>query len=235
MRQQAQDAATRIRENMAKTKATYIAIGRDLLSIKDQLAHGEFTKWIEAEFNMTIRTAQNMMNAAELIKSFAAVSVLPQAVIYKLGSKSTPTQVKADIAAMITNGTKPKAHEVELQITNAKRAAQEQKAKERALKELERKWFVVSKELKTSGKSPVEIEVERKKWDATQARNERRLIKKSQMKTDSIQRREVVANEYAARAVAFLREHLESDFDEFRKLMSNVDIHGAFKKALKAV
>ena len=76
VRKQAQDAATRIRSKLDKAKATFLEIGRDLLSIKAMLAHGEFSKWIEAEFDMTIRTAQNMMNAAELADKHKTLSVL---------------------------------------------------------------------------------------------------------------------------------------------------------------
>ncbi len=127
VRKQAQDAATRIRAKLDKAKATFLEIGRDLLSIKAKLAHGEFSKWIEAEFDMTIRTAQNMMNAAELADKHEALSVLSPTIIYKLAAKSTPDEVHTEVVSQIKNGTIPHARNIDELITKKKAAVQQNK------------------------------------------------------------------------------------------------------------
>lgn len=119
-RKQAQDAAKRIRANLKKAQASYLEIGRDLLSIKAQLAHGEFSRWVEAEFDMTIRTAQNMMNAAELANKHEAIVILPPTAIYKLAAKSTPTDLTEKIAKQVKSGVIPTVKDIEQQIAKAK-------------------------------------------------------------------------------------------------------------------
>src|SRR3954447_12951496 len=72
---QARSAAERIRR---RTWDSYIENGRDLIAIKALLDHGAFGRWLKAEFGMSERTAQNLMNAAELVDGKSAiVSVLP--------------------------------------------------------------------------------------------------------------------------------------------------------------
>ena len=60
---EARAAAARIK---ARMHAAVINVGADLTLIKDRLPHGEFGKWLKAEFNLTERTTQNYMNAAAL-------------------------------------------------------------------------------------------------------------------------------------------------------------------------
>lgn len=169
IRKQAQDAATRIRTNLNKAQAAFLDIGRDLLTVKDKLAHGEFGKWIEAEFGMTTRTAQNMMNAAELVSEYEAISTLSQTVIYKLAAKSTPVEIKAHVATQIEKGTIPSSKEIEQQIVQAKHVAhqlkqitQQQKAVASAQSNGELTWNNHEKELRASGMDDLDINLERK-------------------------------------------------------------------------
>jgi hypothetical protein len=49
---------------MRRTVDDLIEIGNALIRQKAQLSHGAFHKWIEAESEMSIRTAQRCMNVA---------------------------------------------------------------------------------------------------------------------------------------------------------------------------
>lgn len=180
VRKQAQDAATRIRAKLDKAKATFLEIGRDLHSMKTKLAHGEFSKWIEAEFDMTIRTAQNMMNAAELADKHETLSVLSPTIIYKLAAKNTPDEVHTEIVTQIKNGTIPNAREIEARIVQLKTKAHHQKelqlqrkATEHAAHLDELNWQKHEKTLKANNTPDPEIDKERKKWITANAKKER--------------------------------------------------------------
>jgi Protein of unknown function (DUF3102) len=45
-----------------------IETGRDLVAIKEKMPHGDFQLWIDAEFQMSPRTAENYMNAAKFVE-----------------------------------------------------------------------------------------------------------------------------------------------------------------------
>jgi Protein of unknown function (DUF3102) len=55
----AQAAAERIR---GRLRAAFIETGRDLLAQKAALGHGQFLPWVEAEFGMSARSAQELMS-----------------------------------------------------------------------------------------------------------------------------------------------------------------------------
>src|SRR3954468_22175338 len=61
---EARAVAARINERNRAAQAAILETGRDLLAIKERLEHGRFLAWIDAEFGMTPRTAQNYMQAA---------------------------------------------------------------------------------------------------------------------------------------------------------------------------
>lgn len=249
IRKQAQDAATRIRTNLNKAQAAFLDIGRDLLTVKDKLAHGEFGKWIEAEFGMTTRTAQNMMNAAELVSEYEAISTLSQTVIYKLAAKSTPVEIKAHVATQIENGTIPSSKEIEQQIVQAKHVAhqlkqitQQQKAVDRAQNDSELTWEDREKELRASGMDDLDINLVRKKWELEKTKKELSILKKQkreeeqiQEQTIALQREQEERETIATRAVAFLQDHLGDDFVEFLNIISNLNDVLMFEQALKAV
>lgn len=245
VRKQAQDAAVRIRDNIAKTQTTFIEIGRDLLATKKNLAHGAFGQWIEAEFDMNIRSAQNMMNAAELANEYKDTIILPQTVIYKLAAKSTPTEVKANVATQIKSGTIPTTKEIEHQIAQAKEIEQkrkevdqQQKADERVLKENEQVWLKREGELRKAGQSETDIDVERKKWDVKKAKNESSKLKrkkdKAQMLNDESLRQQKESAARADLAVEFLKSRLGADFAEFRAIMTKKNIAQEFYQELQA-
>lgn len=63
--QQVQTASQRIRVLMQRTLADAIAVGQELLAVKESLPHGQFGIWLRAEFDWTQRTAGRFMAVAQ--------------------------------------------------------------------------------------------------------------------------------------------------------------------------
>ncbi|GAB4073111.1 DUF3102 domain-containing protein [Ancylobacter sonchi] len=55
--------AERIRLRIAQGTDDMLETGRDLLAAKASMKHGEFSRWVEAELGITVRSAQTMMRA----------------------------------------------------------------------------------------------------------------------------------------------------------------------------
>lgn len=94
---QAQDCAERIRARVRKALEDVIAIGKDLLAIKEALPHGRFLPWVSDEFGWSERTARNFMSVAEWFgpKSamIADLTIAPTAA-YLLAGPSVPEQAR---------------------------------------------------------------------------------------------------------------------------------------------
>src|SRR4051794_22974901 len=87
VQEEARAVADRIKERNRVTWAAILDTGLDLLEIKQQLQHGSFLGWIEHEFGMTERTAQNYMRAAsEFGDKSEIVADLPLTTIYTLAA-----------------------------------------------------------------------------------------------------------------------------------------------------
>lgn len=131
--------ADRIRSRLKRTVADTIATGADLIEAKQKLPHGAFTKWIDAEFGMSDRTAQNYMRAAEWAAAHdlrsETVSVLPAGTVYKIAASTTPNEIKTEVAEKIKAGAKIEVGQIEATIGMARaEAAQERRSKARRRK-----------------------------------------------------------------------------------------------------
>jgi hypothetical protein len=132
----ARSIAERIRTRM---RASIADTGCDLIEIKDQMPHGAFGRWIDAEFQMSERSAQNYMNAAKFLEGkTATVADLPPAVIYALAAPSAPSDVVAEIVAAAEAGEMPAAREIKGKLADAV-AAQKAAAIEAAKSPAQRK------------------------------------------------------------------------------------------------
>src|SRR6478735_8849764 len=86
--------ADRIRRQCASST---IQIGRALLESKRHLSHGEFTKWVELEVGVPVRTAQAYMRvAAWAADKGASVARLSPSALYLLSASTTPAEFVAD-------------------------------------------------------------------------------------------------------------------------------------------
>ena len=114
--------ADRIRSKLAEIGRHSIEIGQDLLALKEKLPHGDFGKWIAAEFNMSPRTAQYLMSAARFVADKSeTLSHLPLQVLYSLAAPSTPAEVREKVVAQIENGSVPTEKAILHEIQEAKR------------------------------------------------------------------------------------------------------------------
>ena len=116
-----QEIAEGIRVRIRRTVADIIETGRDLARVKAALDHGEFTDWIEREFSMSIRTAQNYMQAFELTSGKSeTVALLPPATLYKLAARSTPEELKAEVISTLKSGKSIDPRQIEARIGMAR-------------------------------------------------------------------------------------------------------------------
>ncbi len=97
--------AERIRQRIEGQTQAMIETGRDLTAVKDNMAHGTFLAWVEAECGISPRLAQMYMRAAEWSDENAkSISLLPPTVVLKLSSKSVPDGVRQDIVKRFEAG-----------------------------------------------------------------------------------------------------------------------------------
>ncbi|WP_292466087.1 DUF3102 domain-containing protein [Mesorhizobium sp.] len=105
----AKEAAGRIRSHSEIGRRSVVEIGKELLAIKGKLGHGLFGKWIEAEFDMTAKTAQNYMNRARMAEKSEAMPGLSDTALQLLSAPGVDA-VRDKIIKTITddiNGGKP--------------------------------------------------------------------------------------------------------------------------------
>jgi len=88
-----QQQTSEIRTLMRRTAQDIINIGQKLISVKEQLGHGQFRNWLKAEFDWSVRTAARFMQVATKFKSanLAHLNIAASAV-YLLAEPSTPDE-----------------------------------------------------------------------------------------------------------------------------------------------
>jgi hypothetical protein len=67
-----------------QTAANIIEIGKRLIDAKEQVGHGNWERWLEANFEFTDRTAQRFMKAAEEVGKTTSLSALSPTKIFAL-------------------------------------------------------------------------------------------------------------------------------------------------------
>src|ERR1700733_15093828 len=75
----ARNAVAVINEKMC---SNIVGIGTELSAVKEKLEHGQFLKWLVAELNMTPRSAQRYMAAAEFPWKYATACRIPSGALY---------------------------------------------------------------------------------------------------------------------------------------------------------
>jgi hypothetical protein len=97
--------AVRIRATMKATTSAIIALGRDLLAVKQHLNHGQICIWVEAECGFSVRSAQRYMRVANFAYGKNdTVSLLPLTVVEKLTARSVPTAVATAVISHVESG-----------------------------------------------------------------------------------------------------------------------------------
>jgi hypothetical protein len=99
-RNQVQAAAVEIVQAGRRAQDDLMKIGQRLVEVKELLEHGQFQEWCATEFQMTARTARNMMNVAKVFgDKTETVSVLSDSAMYLLAAPSTPEEARVEVIA----------------------------------------------------------------------------------------------------------------------------------------
>lgn len=82
-----------------------IDIGTKLIEVKDQLGHGEFGKWLSAEFNWNERTARRFMSVADAFKTDTVSDLkIGAKALYLLAAPSTPDEAREEALEIAKSG-----------------------------------------------------------------------------------------------------------------------------------
>lgn len=119
----AEEAAGRIRSHSESGRRSVVEIGKELLAMKRKLGHGLFGKWIDAEFDMSAKSAQNYMNLARMAEKSGAVPGLSDTSLQLLAAPGVDA-VRDKIIKTITDDINagkpaPKTKSVKEMISNA--------------------------------------------------------------------------------------------------------------------
>ena len=117
-------ATERIKLRIKRAAEDIVAIGQDLTAVKEKLEHGQFLGWIEAEFEMSQRTAYNFMQVAEKFGKFAIIANFSPTVLYALAAPSTPESVREEAISRVEQGESLSVKEVQELKRKAKEAEQ---------------------------------------------------------------------------------------------------------------
>jgi chromatin segregation and condensation protein Rec8/ScpA/Scc1 (kleisin family) len=108
------------------------------MEVKQQLPHGRFENWVQAECGINIRTAENYIRAAQLAKDKnETVSLLPPSLVYRLASKSAPTEIVEEVLDRAGKGEVIDPREVEDSLRTARREKAKASQKEKKRKQHE--------------------------------------------------------------------------------------------------
>jgi hypothetical protein len=134
-------AAARIRERRQRQIEDIIAIGRDLLLVKERLGPGQFLAWLQVEVALSERSAQNDMQVAEEFEAKSAtVADLAPTVVSKLAAKTIPSEGKQDILRQLEHDDRPSPAEIKQQIVAAQDQVREQKDQDRKAQRRAKTW-----------------------------------------------------------------------------------------------
>ena len=92
--------ADRVRGRLQRSAADIMAIGADLIQAKEMLGHGQFGPWLDTEFALSRRSAEQFMAAARRFGARSeAVSHLPAGTVLELSSPSVPDELVDQVLA----------------------------------------------------------------------------------------------------------------------------------------
>lgn len=103
---QVRSAADRIKKRLKRTVSDIIQTGLDLIAVKEQLEHGEFGDWLEAEFEWSHQQAAVFMRVAEKFQNFLNLDSLPirPSALYLLAQPSVPDEAREEALEKAESG-----------------------------------------------------------------------------------------------------------------------------------
>lgn len=107
-RQLCDEVRERIHDFEGRARKEVVEIGALLIRVKNELEHGAFKKWLDAEVRWNVRTAQNYMNVAKNIgDKYETVSHLPLKTLYELAAPVVSDQERQELIASIIDPENP--------------------------------------------------------------------------------------------------------------------------------
>ncbi|MBW4431131.1 MAG: DUF3102 domain-containing protein [Pelatocladus maniniholoensis HA4357-MV3] len=95
----------KIRTLIRRSARDIIDIGQNLISVKEQLEHGQFRNWLKAEFDWSVRTAARFMQVAtKFTNANLAHLDIAASALYLLAETSTPNEVQEEILKLAQHG-----------------------------------------------------------------------------------------------------------------------------------
>jgi hypothetical protein len=198
--------ATLIRSALKKGGEQIFEVGAALNRMKETL-HGRFERWLEQEFNMTARTAQNYMKVARHLSDVReTVSGLPPKALYLLASESTPSAARDHIRNHLENGEKLNYEEVKCHIDYIKEVA-----------------MFEADEAQRMAEPTLEESKEEAKKEKSRAKRRQTKADREAAKAEAAKREEAERQRRAELAATFLCNHLKPDqISRFLNLMADV-------------
>jgi len=97
-------AEGRIENRVKRTVEDIIAVGQELIAVKERLKHGEFGKWLKARFGWTRMTAHRLMNVAERFGEMSQNVTFEPSAAYLLAAPSTPDEAREEAVERAKKG-----------------------------------------------------------------------------------------------------------------------------------
>lgn len=117
----ARRAAQDIKPRLRRAAQDIVVIGQRLAEVQAKLEHGQWTPWLETEFDMTYRTAVNFIRVAERFSGKSEmISDLTPTALYALAAPSTPDDAIVEVEQRIEAGKPPTVAETKQIIANHK-------------------------------------------------------------------------------------------------------------------
>lgn len=114
-------AALAIKPLLRRAAGDIVQIGLHLIEVKNESVPGGFMAWVDAEFEMTYRTAKRFMEVAERLGDrIDNLSTLPVSALYMLARPSTPDEAIGQVESLVAGGEKPSLDDVEQISRNGK-------------------------------------------------------------------------------------------------------------------
>src|SRR5579864_2132000 len=98
-----QQRTRELKSLMYRTTQDIIEIGHKLIEVKARIGHGNFGRWLEAEFSWSNPTAQRFMNVAEKFVKLTNLEIAPSA-LYELAAPSVPEAARQEAIERATHG-----------------------------------------------------------------------------------------------------------------------------------
>ena len=114
-----------IKTLMRRSAQDIVDIGQKLIEVKEQLEHGNFRKWLKAEFKWSVSAATRFMQVAEQFKNTNLIHLsIAASALYELAAPSTPEPARLEALNRANSGetiTRTKAKAIKTKASTRQR------------------------------------------------------------------------------------------------------------------